>query len=86
MHEIMREVKQTLTRKKISLIEAFKLIDSDSDGFVTVSEFEVGIDKIVKLSARAKQALFAYLDNLKIGMFDSERFSSVMSRITLEKH
>jgi Ca2+-binding EF-hand superfamily protein len=61
------------------------LIDKDGDGFITVSEFELGIDNIIKISQHAKSGLFAYFDNLKIGMFDLQRFINVMNRITIEK-
>ncbi len=33
----------------MSIPEAFKIFDKDNDGFVTITEFENGIDKITKI-------------------------------------
>jgi hypothetical protein len=54
------------------LIDFFKVLDSNNDGFVTINEFSSGLDKFIMLSVSAKEGLFTYLDNLKIGMFDFE--------------
>ncbi len=67
----------------MQLIDFFKVLDSNNDGFVTINEFSSGLDKFIMLSVSAKEGLFTYLDNLKIGMFDFEQFNNVFKRHTL---
>jgi len=37
---VLGDFKKALANKKISFYEAFKLLDSDNDDFVTINEFE----------------------------------------------
>lgn len=67
---ILDNLKFVLRQKKLSFDEAFKLMNSENNGFITAAEFDVGINKFIRLSNIAKEGLFSYLDNLKIGMFD----------------
>ena len=85
LHDVINEFKKTLITKRLQLYEVFKLLDKDSDSFVTINEFDEGMDKFLTLSKQAKYGLFAYFDNLKVGMFDLQRFVHVMSRITIER-
>ena len=84
LQKLMKEFKSILVRSKLPLTEVFKILDPDNDGFVTIHEFEKGIEKIMKISATARDGLFAFFDHSKIGMFDLERFIYVMSRFTFE--
>lgn len=54
----------------MSLIQAYRTMDLDGDGFVSITEWNEVVDKWIKLSKPAKEGMFAYLDHLKIGMFD----------------
>jgi hypothetical protein len=51
---------------------------------VTYSEFFTNLDKIIKLSEKVKEGLFFYLDKLKTGSFEVNRWSSVISRYTVK--
>lgn len=61
------------------------MFDTDSDGYCTIPEFYCGIDNWIRLSDYGKEGLFAYLDHLKIGMFDYERWHNVLKRYILEE-
>lgn len=82
---ILDNFKFVLRQKKLSFEEAFKQINTSNIGFITAAEFDQGISKFIRLSNIAKEGVFSYLDNLKIGMFDLPRFIEVMSRLTLMK-
>ena len=59
---ILKDLKLTLNDRRISFNEAFKMFDTNEDGFLTIDEFSKGLDKIMMLSNPAKEGLFAYLD------------------------
>ncbi|KRX01445.1 hypothetical protein PPERSA_01348 [Pseudocohnilembus persalinus] len=78
---LISEMKRIITLNKQCFQELFQKMDENQDGFLTVQEFYNGVDKIMKLSHEAKLGLFAYFDNQNNGMFDQNRFVSVLSRI-----
>lgn len=43
-------------------IDLFNLLDSDQNGFITITEFSENLDKIVHLSQAAKDGFFAFID------------------------
>ncbi len=63
----------------MSFYDAYSLLDVNKDGFFTANEIDI-LDKILKLSRRVKDGLFAYLDNTKIGMVDYQRFLNVINK------
>jgi hypothetical protein len=46
----LAELNKALTDKKISNYDAYKILDSNEDGFISYGEFYSGIDKIIKLT------------------------------------
>lgn len=58
----------------MSYEDLFKFLDSDNDGFITITEFSENIEKILKLSKYIKDGFFAFMDKLKIGMIDLGNF------------
>jgi len=82
---ILSDLKRNALLRRISFYDIFKTLDSNNDGFVNFSEFEENINSFIQLSSHAKEGLFAFLDHLKIGMFDFPRLASVLSRITINE-
>ena len=54
----------------MSFYDLFKALDSNSDGFITIDEWQKNLDPIYKFSQNIKDGLFAYMDKNKIGMID----------------
>lgn len=54
----------------MSNFDLFKALDSNSDGFITIDEWQKNLDPIYKFSTAIKDGLFAYMDKNKIGMID----------------
>ncbi|EAR88078.2 EF-hand protein (macronuclear) [Tetrahymena thermophila SB210] len=86
LERIIRDLKNHLVERKISLYDSFKFLDSNNDGFITISELNENLQKNLQfqLSQLAINGLFSYLDYLRIGMFDYSRWHQVLSRIILQ--
>jgi Ca2+-binding EF-hand superfamily protein len=56
----------------------FKGFDSDSDGMLTIFEFNTGINSLITLSPRILERIFSLMDVNKIGMVDFENFQRIM--------
>ena len=67
-----------MEERKINSYDLFKILDSNSDGFITIDEFCSGLDQIIELSQSTKEGLFAFFDYQKIGMIDFSRFLQVV--------
>ncbi|KAL4476370.1 hypothetical protein ABPG74_010103 [Tetrahymena malaccensis] len=87
LERIIRDLKNHLIERKISLYDSFKFLDSNNDGFITISELNENLHKNLQfqLSQLAINGLFSYLDYLRIGMFDYSRWHQVLSRIILQR-
>ncbi|KAL4493987.1 hypothetical protein ABPG72_022004 [Tetrahymena utriculariae] len=87
LERIISDLKNHLVERKISLYDSFKFLDSNNDGFITISELNENLQKNLQfqLSQLAINGLFSYLDYLRIGMFDYSRWHQVLSRIILQK-
>ena len=82
---VLSDFRKALNEKKLTFYDAYKYLDNNNDGFVTINEFCEGIDKIIKISQHVKEGLFAYMDFMKIGMIDFPRFMIVMRKTPNQK-
>lgn len=82
---ILRDLRQTLSKKKISFYDFFQMIDVTRTGFVTINDFCTGIDKVMKLSKPIKDGFFAYIDRENIGIINYEDFVKVLKRSIVDK-
>ena len=82
---ILRDLRETLSKKKISFYDFFQMIDVTRTGFVTINDFCTGIDKVVKLSKPIKDGFFAYIDTEKIGIINYDDFVKVLKRSIVDK-
>lgn len=64
--------------KKLSNFDVFKILDSNSDGFITLNEL-INLDKITSLNQAQKEGYFAFMDNNSNGMVDYARFLEVIN-------
>jgi len=60
--EIAKQIRTALIDKKIAYREAFNRFDQNKDGFLSLTEFSQGIDKVLTLSVPVKEKLFALMD------------------------
>lgn len=82
---ILRELRHSLDTKKISFYDFIKMIDASDVGFITFQELSNGLDKVVKLSQPAKEALFSYADKMKIGMINHADFLALLKRTVIDR-
>lgn len=59
--QILKDLRIKLARKGMSYEELFTFLDTDHNGFLSISEF-YNIDKITTLSQPAKDGFFAFMD------------------------
>ena len=85
MDIVLSDIRRAIREKKMNFYDAFKLLDSNQDGFVTIDEFLEGLDKFSTLSVSIKEGLFAYMDHSKIGLIDFPRFLTVIKKTIKEK-
>lgn len=83
--EVAKQIRDALIDKKIAYREAFNRFDSNADGFLSLSEFSAGIDKILTLSVPIKEKLFALMDKNEIGLVDYPSFLEVINLSTAYK-
>lgn len=72
--EVISGLKKVIIDRKMSFYEVFQKLDDNEDGFLTINEFLEGLDRFIRLSRTIKEGLFAYFDNLRIGMIDYPQF------------
>jgi Ca2+-binding EF-hand superfamily protein len=72
--QIVRDIKSAMKLKNITDTGLFNKLDTNRDGFITLPEFCVQIDEIIKLSPGVKDAFFNFLDARSLGMVDMETF------------
>lgn len=82
---ILRDLRHSLDAKKISFYDFIKMIDANDVGFITFQELSTGLDKVIKLSQPAKEALFSYADKMKIGMINHGDFLALLKRTVIDK-
>lgn len=68
----------------MSFYDFFRVLDINSDGFVTIDEWQTNLDNIIKYSQHIKDGMFAYMDKNKIGMIDYKSFLKVLEMSTIE--
>lgn len=76
---ILKDLRVKLHRKGMSYEELFTFLDTDHNGFLSISEFH-NIDKIMTLSQPAKDGFFAFMDTQKIGLIDMNTFNRFMGK------
>lgn len=74
------EIRKVMDRKRMGNLEFFKKLDANDDGFLSIEEFCANIDKVVVFPQKVKEALFAAMDKLKIGMIDYKTFLKTMQK------
>lgn len=79
----MKDLRIKLARKGMSYEELFTFLDTDHNGFLSISEF-YNIDKIMTLSQPAKDGFFAFMDKQKIGLIDLNTFMKFMSKSIIQ--
>ena len=82
---MLRELRKCFKENNLSFYDAFQFLDLNKDGFLTIDEYSKQLDKISKFSNETKNGLFAYMDNLKIGMIDYSRFLNVVKKLPTDK-
>ena len=82
---VLRDLRNILNRKRISFYDLFNSIDKNQTGFITINDFNVGIDKVMKLSQPIKDGFFAYMDTEKLGIVNYDDFLKVMQRSVADK-
>nr|QBH22546.1 EF hand family protein [Philasterides dicentrarchi] len=78
--QVLIGIRKKLDFKKMGLVQLFKLLDSDQDGFITIEEFSKNIDQITPLSQPIKDGFFAFMDKQHIGMIDMSQFIKIMQK------
>ena len=81
---IIQDVKAALVEKRISYSEAFKNIDKNANGLVSLNEFSEGLKGIIELSEPMKGEIFRVMDKHKIGLVDYPNFLRVVKDTQLE--
>ncbi|KAL4439089.1 hypothetical protein ABPG74_008864 [Tetrahymena malaccensis] len=84
LEQVLIELRQILLMKKMQSREFFNILDTNGDGFITITEFNSNLDKIIRLSAEMKDGLFATMDSQKIGMIDFKNFEKVLEMSIIE--
>ena len=82
---VIRDLRQALFFKKISFFDFFKILDNNKDGFITIEEFCLGMDKVIKFSQPIKEGFFSYMDKQRIGMIDYKAFLFTMNKSIFTK-
>ena len=77
---MLRELHIAMEKKKLTYADVIRVLDPSKTGTVNLTEFHAGLDKIVKFSMPSKEGLFAYLDNLKIGLLNYESILRFLKR------
>lgn len=83
--EVIGAFKRVVLSRKLTFFEAFQMMDTNEDGFLTINEFLEGMDKFIKLSKTIKEGLFAYFDSLKIGLVDFPQFLAGLKKLPNSK-
>ncbi|CAD8159524.1 unnamed protein product [Paramecium octaurelia] len=82
--QILKDLRIKLARKGMSYEELFTFLDTDHNGFLSISEFQ-NIDKIMTLSQPAKDGFFAFMDKQRIGLIDLNTFAKFMSKSIIQQ-
>ncbi|CAD8157187.1 unnamed protein product [Paramecium pentaurelia] len=82
--QILKDLRIKLARKGMSYEELFTFLDTDHNGFLSISEF-YNIDKIMTLSQPAKDGFFAFMDKQRIGLIDLNTFLKFMSKSIIQQ-
>ena len=82
---LLRDLRHALNQKRISFYDFFKMIDVSNTGFININDFNVGIDKVIKLSQPIKDGFFAYVDKERLGIINYEDFVGVLKRSIADK-
>jgi Ca2+-binding EF-hand superfamily protein len=84
--QLVKDIKVAMKNKNITVIGLFNKLDSDSDGFISNSEFNKQIDSVITLAPSIKDQLFNSLDRRQLGIVDIETFLKVFKEYsTTEK-
>ncbi|KAM3134464.1 hypothetical protein pb186bvf_013430 [Paramecium bursaria] len=81
---ILKDLRTKLQLKGMSYEELFNQLDTDHNGFLSISEFQ-NIDKIMILSQPAKDGFFAFMDKQKIGLIDFNTFNRYLGKSIIKK-
>ncbi|CAD8069030.1 unnamed protein product [Paramecium sonneborni] len=82
--QILKDLRTKLNRKGMSYEELFTFLDTDHNGFLSISEF-YNIDKIMTLSQPAKDGFFAFMDKQRIGLIDLNTFLRFLSKSIIQQ-
>jgi len=80
IENLLRELRGIMESLKLTNYELFAKLDANEDGFATIDEFCVELEKIIPLPRPITEGFFAYIDKQKIGVLDLESFLKVMKK------
>lgn len=82
---ILKDLRYKLQLKGMNYEELFALLDSNHNGFLTITEFSQNIEKIMHLSQPAKDGFFAFMDKQRIGLVDLNTFLKYVGKSIVQK-
>ena len=85
---VVKQIKDALVLKRLSFKSFFELLDVNNNKLLSFEEFTSDrFDRVVTLSPKVKEELFALMDKNSIGMVDYESFLEVLqiTAVTKEK-
>lgn len=85
VHSVLSTLRLSLDRKRISNYDLFRKLDENEDGFLNIEEFSKNLDQIYPLPQETKDAFFAYIDKMHIGLIDYKSFLRVMQKSVVLK-
>lgn len=85
--DIIKRVRLLVRSKRLTVREAFDLLDTNGDGFINYGEFTSGLGEKMGLdiSEAVKRKLFAFLDRQGHEMISYEHFREVMEEMTFPR-
>ena len=82
---ILKDLRKQLLLKGIKIKDFFKMLDSDQDGFITITEMQLNIQKVLELSKEAVDCLFKFMDKQTVGLIPYSVFAKCMNKSIVNK-
>ena len=83
---VVKQIKDALVIKRLSFKSFFELLDISNNKLLSFEEFSSErFDRVVTLSPKVKESLFALMDKNNIGMVDYESFLEVLQITAVSK-
>ena len=80
INAVLRDLRRNLEIQNISYPVLFSMIDTDKNGFITISELTQAIGKILPLSQVVIDGVFSFMDKLRIGVIDYAFFVKFLNK------